>query len=455
MKFDNIFREYDIRGIFQKELTDSSVKAIGYALGLKMKELGVKSLSIGYDARTSSETLLKWLLSGLNKAGNLNIYDIGLLPTPVGYFSVYADYFDANIMITGSHNPKEYNGFKITIKKDSYFGKDLQNLKQEVDRIISRNEKISDDFTCKKMNILSNYVAYFVKEFWALNLFNKPFAVDCGNGAAGVALMPILHELDLDAHVLYHMPDGDFPNHHPDPSEKENLKDILKTMKDKDIKLGFAFDGDGDRIAVITPKRNIKGDELAYLYTINMKNPRVLGEVKCSQVMYDEIAKIGEVFMGKTGHSNIKKMMKELDIDLAAEVSGHIFFKERYFGFDDALYAMMRVLELVANGIDLDEELDKMPKLFSTDEIKIAIDESIKFSIVNKFKDMIKNGSTNLPEVQNLIEIDGVRIKFKDGWALVRASNTTPIIVTRFEAKSQEFLQEIQDKIINLIKSLI
>ncbi|KEA45568.1 phospho-sugar mutase [Campylobacter mucosalis] len=454
MNFNNIFREYDIRGIYEKELNETSVKAIGYALGLKMTQLGVKSLSIGYDARLSADILLKWLLSGLNKVGSLNIYEIGLLPTPVGYFSVYADFFDANIMITGSHNPKEYNGFKITIKKDSFFGADLQELGKKVSQIIASNEQIPDNFERKKMDILSHYVKFFVKEFWALRLFSKNFVVDCGNGAVGTALMPILEELDLNAKVLFHEPDGNFPNHHPDPSEKENLADVFKTMKESEIKLGFAFDGDGDRIAVITPKRNIKGDELAYLYTLNMQNPRVLGEVKCSQIMYDEIAKVGEVFMGKTGHSNIKKMMKELDIDLAAEVSGHIFFKERYFGFDDALYAMMRVLELVHKGVDLDAELDKMPKMFSTDEIKINVSEESKFSIVENFKNAIKSGKTDLPEIESIIEIDGIRIKFKDGWALVRASNTTPVVVTRFEAKNEEFLSEIIDKILKLIKEI-
>lgn len=452
--FDNIFREYDIRGIYEKDLNKTSVKAIGYALGLKMRELGVKSVSIGYDARLSAESLFKFLISGLNRVGGLNIYDIGLLPTPVGYFSVYADYFDANIMITGSHNPKEYNGFKITIKKDSFFGQDLQILKQKVNQIIKNNEQIPDNFSCEKMDILSHYVKFFVKEFWKLRLFTQPFAIDCGNGAIGVSLMPIVEELDLNAKVLYHMPDGNFPNHHPDPSEKDNLKYIIDIMEKESIKLGFAFDGDGDRIAVITPKRNIKGDELAYLYTLNMNNPRVLGEVKCSQVMYDEIAKIGEVFMGKTGHSNIKKAMKELDIDLAAEVSGHIFFKERYFGFDDALYAMMRVLELVANGVDLDAELDKMPKVFSTDEIKINVNEDDKFKIVENFKEIVKGGNADLPKVESIIEIDGIRIKFKNGWALVRASNTTPVIVTRFEAKSQEFLNEIESKVSSVIKAI-
>ena len=267
--------------------------------------------------------------------------------------------------------------------------------------------------------------------------------------------MPIVKALGLNAKILYEDPDGNFPNHHPDPSEKENLKEILSLIEKKEFDLGFGFDGDGDRIAVITPKRDIKGDELAYLYALNMKHPKVLGEVKCSQNMYDEIAKIGEVFMGKTGHSNIKKMMKELNVDLAAEVSGHIFFKERYFGFDDALYAMMRVLELVHKGFDLDGELDKMPLVFSTDEIKIKTTDEAKFKIVAKLKECVKNEGCDLPRIKNIIDIDGIRIQFENGWALVRASNTTPVIVTRFEAKSKEFLEEIEQKVTNLLKSLM
>ncbi|WP_069636713.1 phosphomannomutase/phosphoglucomutase [Campylobacter pinnipediorum] len=455
MNLENIFREYDIRGIYEKDLNETSVKAIGYALGIKMKKLGVKNLSIGYDARLSADNLFKFLLSGINKAGEIEVFDIGLAPTPVGYFSVYADFFDANIMITGSHNPKDYNGFKVTIKKDSYFGKDLQILKQDVLEIIKSKEIIEDNFNSKKFDILTHYIDFFIKEFSHLKDFNLAFLADCGNGAIGVTLEPILKALNLNVKILYPNPDGNFPNHHPDPSEKENIKELLSMIENKQYNLGFAFDGDGDRIAVITDKHNIKGDELAYLYTLNMKNPRVLGEVKCSQSMYDEISKIGEVFMGKTGHSNIKKMMKELNIDLAAEVSGHIFFKERYFGFDDALYAMMRVIELLQKGFDLDKELNKLPTLFSTDELKIKVDEESKFKIVESFKNSIKNNKANLPKIESIIEIDGIRIKFKDGWALVRASNTTPIIVTRFEATNENFLKEIQTKTNELLKNII
>ena len=272
---------------------------------------------------------------------------------------------------------------------------------------------------------------------------------DFGNGAAGVAASRIIKALNLNAKMLYAEPDGNFPNHHPDPSIEANLADLKAELKASGAKIGFGFDGDGDRIAVLCGERSIKGDELAYLYALNMKNPRVLGEVKCSQNMYDEINKLGSAFMGKTGHSNIKKAMKELNIDMAAEVSGHIFFKERYFGFDDALYAMVRALELLYKGIDFESELDKLPKLYSTDEIKVEATESTKFAVIERIKAELKNA--DLPEILDIVDIDGLRVRFEAGWALVRASNTTPVLVTRFEASSKEALSDIQERFSKLI----
>ncbi|ANE35543.1 phosphomannomutase/phosphoglucomutase [Campylobacter iguaniorum] len=450
--FDTIFREYDIRGIYEKDLNEISVKAIGYCLAREMSKRGVKKLSVGYDARLSAKPLFNYLVSGLN-AANLDVFDIGMLPTPVGYFSVFTDIFDANIMITGSHNPKDYNGFKITIGKDSFFGADIQNLCKSVNEFIASKQNITDDFRATKFDVLSKYVAFYESEFAHLKGLKTKFICDCANGVAGITLEPIIKALSLNATVLYPDPDGEFPHHHPDPSEEKNLAD-LKNALQGDFAIGFGFDGDADRIAVLTKKRSIKGDDLAYLYAKNMQNPRVLGEVKCSQNMYDEIDKIGKSFMGKTGHSNIKKAMKELNIDMAAEVSGHIFFKERFFGFDDAVYAMIRVLELVGKGFDLDAELDKLPVLYSTDEIKIEASEESKFKIIEKLKNELNSPKNELPAIQDIIDIDGVRIKFDGGWALVRASNTTPVLVTRFEAKTPEIRDLLQEKIVNLVEKI-
>lgn len=448
-----IFREYDIRGIFPEDLDEKSVKAIAYLLGVEMKKRGVKTVSLGYDARLSADILKGFMLAGLNKAG-LEIFDIGMNPTPVGYFSVFTDIFDANIMITGSHNPKNYNGFKITIGKDSFFGKDIQKLADEVEKFLQKDEEILDNDKCEKYDVLPKYIEFFEKSFSHMKDFTLPFVLDCGNGVAGITLKKIVERLNLNAILLFPEPDGNFPNHHPDPSEEKNLQDIKKIMKEKDIKFGFAFDGDADRIAVLESDRIIKGDELAYLYAKNIKNPRVLGEVKCSQNMYNEIDKFGKTFMGKTGHSNIKKAMKELNIDLATEVSGHIFFKERYFGFDDAVYAFMRVLELLHKGIDLNLELEKLPKLYASEEIKIKASDKNKFKIVADMKEFLFSKPQNLPEIKEIIDIDGVRVRFENSWALLRASNTSPVLVTRFEAKSQEILNKLQKDFNELIQDL-
>lgn len=450
--FETIFREYDIRGIYEKDLNELSVKAIGYCLGITMKNRGVKSVSVGFDARLSARALFGFLVSGLNRAG-LEIFDIGMLPTPVGYFSVFTGVFDANIMITGSHNPKEYNGFKITIGVESFFGADLQKLKDSVNEFLSSGEVVKDDFCATKFDVLSRYVQFYEKEFSHLKGLKTKIICDCANGVAGIALERVVKALCLNATLLYKEPDGNFPNHHPDPSEERNLKD-LKTALNGEFEIGFGFDGDADRIAVLTKKRVIKGDDLAYLYAKNMKNPRVLGEVKCSQNMYDEIDKIGKSFMGKTGHSNIKKAMRELNIDMAAEVSGHIFFKERFFGFDDAIYAMIRVLELVQKGFDLDAELDKLPVLYSTDEIKVSTKDETKFKIIDELKKELNKKDNGLPNILDIIDIDGVRIKFDGGWALVRASNTTPVLVTRFEASSPEFVKLLEEKVLNLVEGI-
>ncbi len=450
--FETIFREYDIRGIYEKDLNELSVKAIGYCLGITMKNRGVKSVSVGFDARLSARALFGFLVSGLNRA-ELEVFDIGMLPTPVGYFSVFTGVFDANIMITGSHNPKEYNGFKITIGVESFFGADLQKLKDSVNEFLSSGEVVKDDFRATKFDVLSRYVQFYEKEFSHLKGLKTKIICDCANGVAGIALERVVKALCLNATLLYKEPDGNFPNHHPDPSEERNLKD-LKTALKGEFEIGFGFDGDADRIAVLTKKRVIKGDDLAYLYAKNMKNPRVLGEVKCSQNMYDEIDKIGKSFMGKTGHSNIKKAMRELNIDMAAEVSGHIFFKERFFGFDDAIYAMIRVLELVQKGFELDAELDKLPVLYSTDEIKVSTKDETKFKIIDELKKELNKKDNGLPNILDIIDIDGVRIKFDGGWALVRASNTTPVLVTRFEASSPEFVKLLEEKVLNLVEGI-
>lgn len=452
----SIFREYDIRGIFEKELNEKVVKKIGYFLGKRVKKIG-GFVAIGYDARVHSPTLFKWLASGFNKAG-VKVLNMKMVPTPVNYFSNFNEFEvegekvtpSASVMITGSHNPPEYNGFKITIDKKPFFGKDIYSLGDEV---IESSIEIEDNEKNFFIDAKDRYISYMVKNFSHIKPLDKKIAADCGNGVAGIVLEPIFKELNIDYKGLFCEPDGNFPNHHPDPSVEENLKDIKKALREADF--GFAYDGDADRIAFLTKKHNFKGDELAIIFAKNMKNPVVIGEVKCSQVMYDEINKFGKAIMYKTGHSNLKVKMKEVNADLAAEVSGHIFFADRYFGYDDAIYATMRILELIKKGVDFDKEIESLPKVYNTPEIKINTTEDKKFKIIEELKEALKNPPADFPKIKEIIDVDGVRVIFEDGWALVRASNTTPVLVTRFEAKSKEMAEFYQKKILEILNKLL
>jgi phosphomannomutase/phosphoglucomutase len=444
----SIYREYDIRGIYEKELNEQSVVRIGYALASKIEG---EYVAVGYDARSHSPILFEYLVHGLN-AGGKKVLDMGLVPTPVNYFTNYQEWDgitpSASVMITGSHNPSEYNGFKITVDKAPFFSEDIYALGREC-ASMAFPAKVAREVT--KINARERYIDFLVEEFQHLKGMETRIVYDCGNGVAGVVTEDIFHNLQLNAKGLYVDPDGTFPNHHPDPSDEHNLEDIKKLLE-AEGDIAFAYDGDADRIAVLTHKNNIKGDMMALLYTMNMDKPTVVGEVKCSQVMYDELAKRGsKAIMYKTGHSNIKVKMKELKADLACEVSGHIFFKNRYFGYDDAIYATLRMLELIHEGIDLDAELAKLPQVFSTEEIKVETTESEKFKIIDKIKELLQTPPADFPKIQDIIDVDGVRINFEKGWGLVRASNTTPVLVTRFESTSQADVKLYERKINDLI----
>jgi len=467
MKISSIFREYDIRGIFDKELNESSVKRIGYHLGKRIG--GEKIVAVGYDARTHSPTLKGWLASGLNAAGCL-VLDMGMVPTPVNYFSNYLPLEklvtnpeakienprarpDASVMITGSHNPPQYNGFKITLDRLPFFGKAIEELGQEI--AADAEATIPDNERTLPIDVKNPYIHYMVEQFSHLKGLKQQLIFDCGNGVAGTVLPQILEALELNYRGLYCEPDGTFPHHHPDPSEEKNLAD-LKAALTKDGDLGFAYDGDADRIAVLTPRHNIKGDQMALLFARKMDRPTVIGEVKCSQVMYDELERRGaKTIMYKTGHSNLKVKIKETDADLACEVSGHIFFADRYYGFDDAIYATLRLLELVAEGIDLDTEIEALPRSYATEEIKIPTTEERKFRIIEALAEKLADHPAELPPIRKLITVDGLRIHFDEGWALVRASNTTPVLVTRYEAANEEALGAYREAMEKLIEEVL
>ncbi len=451
----HIFREYDIRGIFKKDLNEDTVKKIGYFLGKKIKG---EYIFVSYDARTHSPVLHNWLVSGLNKAGK-KVISGGMLLTGTNYFANFRPLclegtgrvkIAGSIQITGSHNPPEYNGFKITVDKKPFFGKDIYSLGDE---ILNGNIEIEDNEEVIKYDLKSDYVDFIVNQFSHLKGLDLNAVFDCGNGVAGVVLRDILEGIGIENYeILFEKPDGTFPNHHPDPTVEENLKDVKEALKNRNF--AFAFDGDADRIAFLDKKYNYKGDILAYFFAKNMKNPCVISEVKATQVMYDEINKFGRAIMYKTGHSNLKTLLKKENCDLAAEVSGHIFFNDRYFGIDDAIYVTFRIIELIAKGFDFVKEFEKLPKVYNTDELKVKTTEDKKFEIIDNLKKYLEENKEKL-NIKQIIDVDGVRVIFEKGWGLVRASNTTPVLVTRFEAKSKESLEEIKEKLQNILNKFL
>lgn len=466
----SIFREYDIRGIFGEDLNKNVVVKIGTELGREIIARGGRSVGIGYDARKHSPILFKWLCEGLDSAhaessenNALTIYDLGMIPTPCAYFSLYMDNgVDSSIMITGSHNPPQYNGFKITILKKPFYGDDIRKLGEKI--LLDSTNAESSAFTPKVQNLdaLNEYINFLTSHFKNLKNFPHKVAFDCGNGVAGIALKSVLSNLNIPHLPLFFEPNGDFPNHHPDPSEDKNLIDLRNAMKANDIKIGIAFDGDADRIGLLTQNYHFKGDELAILFAKQIAKdgtkPVVIGEVKCSVVMYSEINKIGSAIMYKTGHSNLKVKLSETNAHLAAEMSGHIFFNDRYFGYDDAIYASLRALELFLDSSveGVENAIKSLPQMFSTSEEKIDSSEDKKFEIIKKLAKKLneirqnqnvsdsqktaqntqdsQNATQDFPKITDIIEIDGIRVVFENGWGLIRASNTTPVLVTRFEA---------------------
>ena len=456
-----IFRQYDIRGIINEDLNSLNSKLIGYFLGLTIKEKIENSpyIIVGYDIRTHSNMLFEALISGLNQSG-CKVLNIGLVATGVNYFAAYQEYKinnqtikpNASVMITGSHNAKKYNGFKITINNEPFFGDELLALYYKI--LKNQNIKINDNFDFIEIDAKSLYVDYMINQFSHLKNFKTSFAVDCGNGVANTVLCEILDKLNLNYQGLHLTPDGEFPNHHPDPTNEKNLVDLKTLLKD-DCNLGFAYDGDADRIAVLTQNYNIKGDMLALLFSKTMKNPVIIGEVTYSQNIFDELNHKTKTIMDKTGYSNLRLKLKELNADLAAEVSGHIFFNDRYYGFDDAIYATFRVIELLYKGIDLDSELDKLPKVYTSENIEIEVTEKNKFLIIKKIEEKLNQIQRGFPIIKDILKIDGLRINFEYGWALIRASNTNALIMTKYEATSYATAMSYKNAVENIINEVI
>jgi len=436
----NIFREYDIRGIFNEDLTRRSVTTLGRAIGTYLTARDLHRTSLGHDCRLSSDDLLAWLTEGLLSTG-VDVVDIGMAPTPVLYFSVHSFGLPAGVMITGSHNPPEYNGFKVQVGDLALHGDEIQEIWRIADR---------GDFSKGEGHVLTRDAMTPYREFILGDIKPGPrrvgFAVDCGNGTAGVVAPRIMKELGFRPVELFCEPDGRFPNHHPDPTVPAYLKDLIRTVKEKGLEIGIAYDGDADRLGAVDAAGNILwGDRLLIIFSraILKENPgaSILGEVKCSQVLYDDIKAHGGVpIMWKTGHSLIKAKIKESGALIGGEMSGHMFFRHRYFGFDDAIYASLRLLELLSREEGgLAALTAGIPDVLVTPEIRVDCPDDKKFEIVKLLQAEFKKRKD-----VSVIDIDGARVHYASGWGLVRASNTQPVLVMRFEADTRENLARIR-----------
>lgn len=440
----HVFREYDVRGIVDKDLYEEFIVNLGRAIGTYALSENIKTMTIGHDCRLSSDAYHRYIISGLNAAG-INTIDIGLCATPMLYFSIRHLNAGGGVMITGSHNPPEFNGFKICIGYSSIYGPQIQELR----KIMESQSYASGRGLASEKDIAEDYQNYLFKN---VNVTKKiKVVLDAGNGVGGKFALPVLQRLGCDVVPLYCEPDGRFPHHFPDPTVEENLKDLIDLVAREKADLGISFDGDADRIGVVSDTGEIIwGDKLLLLFSrfILRKNPgaSIIGEVKCSQVLYDGIKKYGgKPIMWKAGHSLIKAKMKEEKALLGGEMSGHLFFADRYFGYDDAIYAAVRLLEILSEtNQSVSELFADVPQTFATPEIRMDCDDDKKTAVVEKIKAHYRNN----PE---MIDIDGVRIPFKDGWALVRCSNTQPVVVLRFEASSPQQLQAIRKEVEDLL----
>jgi phosphomannomutase/phosphoglucomutase len=441
-----IFREYDIRGVVDKDLTEETIVLLGKGLGTYFLRNNAKKISLGGDVRLHTERLRGYLLKGLLSTG-INVIDLGAVPTGVQYFSMYKLDVQGGVQITGSHNPPEFNGFKLTLDKLPIFGEQIQ----EIYRLMKNEDFETGSGSVEKYDIYEDYYKDTVNR---LNI-KRPVkvVVDCGNGAGSLVACELFKRLGVDATMLYCEPDGNFPNHHPDPTELENIQDLIAKVKETGAELGIGYDGDADRIGVVDENGNvIFGDRLLLIFAkqILKDHPggQVVFDVKCSQALPEAIEKMGgKPLMWKTGHSLLKKKMKETGAPLGGEMSGHIFISDRFYGYDDAVYVSARLLEIVSQSDrKVSELLSDVPDYYSTPEIRLECkNDQEKFAIVSKAVEYFKAN-------HDVIDVDGVRILFGDGWGLVRASNTQPVIVVRFEARSPERLEEIQSLVISKLK---
>ncbi len=463
-----IFREYDIRGVAGEDFNQSDATSIGKAYGTMLCEKWKVSqkrevvVTVGRDCRVTSEEYAKAFTEGILSTG-CNVIDIGICPTPVLYFSIHHCKSQGGAMVTASHNPPEYNGFKLMSGYDSIHSTGLQDIR----RLIDTKEYVTGKGTISTIDVTTPYKDYILDNI-SINYNDKilnssnlgqpkkiRIGVDAGNGTGSITAIPVLKALGCEVHELYCTMDGTFPNHPADPTVKKNMLELIDLVKVKNLDLGVGYDGDADRIGIVDDKGEIiYGDQLMVIFAreILSRKPGAtfISEVKCSMTMYNDIEKHGgRGIMWKTGHSLIKKKMKEESAELAGEMSGHIFFSDRYLGYDDALYATCRLLEIIAKtGKKVSELIEDLPITFTTPEIRVDCSDEIKFDVVKKITAKFK-------ERYKVIDIDGMRALFEDGWGLVRASNTQPALVLRFEAATEKRLYDIQNEVETALNEII
>lgn len=433
-----IFKAYDIRGIVNKTLTEDVVRQIGHALGSEARQRGLSEIVVGRDGRLSGPSLSEALMAGIRAAG-VGTVDIGCVPTPVTYFAAHQLDVHSCVSVTGSHNPPDYNGLKMVLGGQTLFGELIQDLR----RRILDGDLVHGEGSHRVADVASDYVERIVGDV----KLARPMKVviDCGNGVAGAIAPQLFRALGCEVTSLFCEVDGTFPNHHPDPSKPENLVDVIRVLKETDAELGLAFDGDGDRLGVVTKDGEIIfPDRQLMLFAADVlsRNPgsQIIYDVKCTRNLASWVREHGgQPLMWNTGHALVKAKLKETGAPLAGEMSGHVFFKERWYGFDDGMYAGARLLEIVSRSADANAVLKALPDAVSTPELNIKMQEGEPFALVDKLK-----GQPLFTNPVEVITLDGVRVEYTDGFGLARPSNTTPVVVLRFEADSAEALARIQ-----------
>jgi phosphomannomutase/phosphoglucomutase len=438
----NIFREYDIRGVTGKDLTPDVARLVARGYAKFLKDAGVSGeIAVGRDNRPSGNDLHRELVAGLLESG-LDVVDIGIVPTPLAYWAQHNLKVAGGIQITGSHNPPEFNGFKLGVGTRSIYGQDIQKI---YDIIVAGNF-VDGKGSLRNEEIVDRYVEDVGQRIGQISK-SINCVVDCGNGAGAIVAKKLFDRIGVPAHILFGESDGTFPNHHPDPTVAENLTDLLASVKERKAEVGIAFDGDADRIGLVDEDGAIIwGDQLLIIYARDVlsrtgKGQAIIFDVKCSQALPEEVEKAGgKPIMWRTGHSLIEEKMHETHAPIAGEMSGHMFFAEGWYGFDDAMYGAARLLRIIADtGMSVKQMMSDVPRFVSTPEIRVDCPDEIKFDIVAK-------ATKHFAATHKVIDVDGVRVLFGDGWGLIRASNTQPVLVMRFEARTEEHLNAIRSE---------